>query len=129
MSIELLPLAQADALVKHPVKRGLLAQLTERTQDARRLREKRMYACRHCEQTRAVDVPVEAAEAPEAALSEDHHVSRGPTPAYSSSSVQEKTRGSRPKAGQGRPSKLFTFDGFRSHAIAKYVCRMSLDRR
>lgn len=119
MHIKLLSPSQVDEFIQHPVERGLFAQLTERSLSPQSLREKRIYGCRHCQQVRSSDIPTEAAGAPEAALSVPEHVSRGPTPAESSSNVKEKTRGSQPKAGQGKPLKMYTFDGLRSHVKEK----------
>ena len=119
MRINLLPKEKVETLIAHPVERGVVAQLTQQSPSALSLREKRIYGCRHCEPPINMEASTEGNGAPAAALSEEDHVSRPPTPAESSNDVQEKTRGSQPKAGQGEPSRLYSFDGLRSHAKEK----------
>ncbi|PSR76597.1 hypothetical protein PHLCEN_2v8355 [Hermanssonia centrifuga] len=114
MSLELLPVAQAQVILNQPMEIGLYTQLTHRSQVAVELRARRIYGCRHCEQS---NISLDT-EAPLSAPGTTH-MSTMQTPAESSTKLKEKTRGSHPKAGQGKPLKLFGFDGFRSHAKEK----------
>ena len=116
MRIKLLSPAEGETLVKRAVEYGLLAQLTESASSAKALRAKRVYGCRHCEQNCVTSSSTEIAEA---ALSAAEHMPQSPTPVGTSQVVKEKARGSRPKAGQEKPSKMFNFDGLRSHAKEK----------
>ena len=125
MSIELLPQAQANALIGEPFEHGAVSQLTGRSDSAQEEREKRIYTCRHCTQARSASSSVEGTQPSVPTLSTSEHMPSNSSPAESSSAPRGRTRGSQPTAGREKGPRVFTFNGLRSHAKEKYVRHMS----